>query len=169
MLKRNDIIFLATDHAGFAMKEDLKRYLLSSISPILNVEIIDYGANIYNKDDDYPDFIHKAGKSLSLMLEANKNKDNNPSGYAFVFGKSGTGEGIIMNKYKNVRCLTVYNNNKDIIFLGREHNNINSMSFGAGFVSIEYCIEAVNIFFNTNFLQGKHLTRVENIDIKIGL
>ena len=157
MLNRNDIIFLATDHAGFNIKENVKKYLLSNISPKIGVEIIDYGASIYNPDDNYPDYIHKAGKSLSLLSNPEK-------GYAFVFGKSGTGEGIIMNRYDNVRCLTLASNNLDLVRLGREHNNINSISFGADFVTIDIIIEAINLFFNTNFQGGRHIDRVRSIE-----
>ena len=155
----NHTIFLATDHGGYYKKEDVKKYLLSNISPKLKVEVIDFGASIYDDKDNYPDFIHKAGKALS---------DSYMSGYnnasAFVFGRSGTGEGVIMNKYKGIRCLTMAHNNLDLVKLSREHDNVNAISFGADFMSISDIIESINIFFNTDFQGGRHTIRVDNID-----
>lgn len=155
----NHIIFLATDHGGYYKKEDVKKYLLSNISPKLKVEVIDFGASIYNKDDNYPDFVHQAAKALSdTYMSGNSNAS------AFVFGRSGTGEGIIMNKYKDIRCLTMAHNDLDLVRLSREHDDVNAISFGADFINIDNIIESIDIFFNTDFQGGIHSIRVNNIE-----
>ena len=58
-------IFLGTDHAGFELKEEVKKYLLKN-----GYEIVDKGANSFDKNDDYPDFI----KPVAREVAKNKNK-----------------------------------------------------------------------------------------------
>ena len=110
-------IILATDHAGFELKEKIKAYLVRE-----NYEIQDLGASQYNEDDDYPEYMKKAGEAVS----------QNPNTKAIIFGKSGNGEAIVANRYKNVRAAVWYGGNMDIVRLSREHNDANVLSIGAG-------------------------------------
>ena len=149
-------IYLATDHAGFELKEKVKLYLKK------NFKIIDMGAIEIDDIDDYTTYIHKAGHDMSIDLNA---------GFcpkAFVFGGSGEGEAMVMNRYNGVRCTTYYGNNLDIIKLGREHNDANALSIGARFVKYDECILAIELFLNTEFERGRHISRVEKIDHKLG-
>src|SRR5689334_2943550 len=86
-------VYLATDHAGFHLKEKLKQFLQEKGC---NVE--DCGAYEYDKNDDYPDFISKAAEAVS----------QNPQNVAIIFGSSGQGEAMVANKYKNVRAAVFY-------------------------------------------------------------
>lgn len=156
-------IYLATDHKGFFIKNRLKDYLISN-----NFEVIDFGANIYNNEDDYPDFIHEAAKALSVDNEAiNYNDFLDQKVFAFVFGKSGSGESMVMNRYKNVRCLHLYDYNENIIKLSRRHNNANSISFGSEFLDFESIKKSIELFLNTNFEGDRHINRINKIEDKL--
>jgi len=86
-------VYLATDHAGFELKEQIKKYLLSS-----NYDIEDCGAFSFQKGDDYPDFIGLAAQKVS------ENQDSK----GIVFGKSGAGEEIVANKFNNLSAVLVF-------------------------------------------------------------
>jgi ribose 5-phosphate isomerase B len=106
--------------------------------------------------------MHKAGHDMSIDVNAGIKSR------AIVFGGSGEGEAMVMNRYDGVRCTTYYGNNLDIIKLGRQHNNANSLSIGARFVDYDECVKAVEVFLNTPFERGRHVIRVEKIDHKFG-
>ena len=150
-------IYIASDHAGYELKEKVREYLLNNYSN--KYKVIDCGAEEYLGSDDYPDYIHKAGSKLQ------EDVNNNVSSLAFVFGGSGQGEAMVMNRYSKIRCTTYYSVNLDIIKLGRMHNNANSISFGARFVSYEECVEAIRLFLLTDFEGERHEQRVKSISI----
>ena len=143
-------IILATDHAGFELKEKIKAYLVRE-----NYEIQDLGASQYNEDDDYPEYMKKAGEAVS----------QNPNTKAIIFGKSGNGEAIVANRYKNVRAVVWYGGNMDIVRLSREHNDANVLSIGAGFVTEEEAEKAIKIWLEANFSgEERHARRIAEID-----
>jgi ribose 5-phosphate isomerase B len=161
-------IYLATDHAGFELKQKVKIFLQENY----DFEIIDCGSYEYDEKDNYTDFIHKAGKSLSLEIKENGKKDeidylenNDQNIRAIVFGGSGEGEAMVMNRYKGIRCTTYYGNNLEIVELGRKHNDVNAISFGARFIDYDECIKAINIFLKTDFEGDRHVERIKNIEI----
>ncbi len=167
-------IYLASDHAGYELKEKVKLYLENfkkestlegeenKNNLISNFEIIDFGANLYDEVDDYTIYMHKTGHDVSIDANAGVNSR------AIVFGGSGEGEAIVMNRYDGVRGTTYYGNNLEIVRLGRAHNNANALSVGARFVDYNECIKALEIFLNTDFERGRHISRVEKIDHKLG-
>jgi ribose 5-phosphate isomerase B len=159
-------IYLASDHAGFDLKEKVKLYL-ENIKQENLFEIVDFGASEYDDVDDYTVYMHKAGYHLSEGVESAAEGAALKS-VAIVFGGSGEGEAMVMNRYDGVRCTTYYGNNLDIIKLGRQHNNANSLSIGARFVDYDECVKAVEVFLNTPFERGRHIIRVEKIDHKFG-
>ncbi|MFT5281081.1 MAG: ribose 5-phosphate isomerase B [Flavobacteriaceae bacterium] len=143
-------IHLATDHAGFKMKEDIKLYLKK-----LDYEVVDHGAFSYNPEDDYPEFIKLAAQSVS----------DNPFDKAIIFGGSGQGEDMVAGKYTNIRSAVYYGGPLEIVRLAKEHNNANILSLGARFMSHEEAQEAVQIFLETEFSgEERHIRRIENIE-----
>ena len=70
-------VFLATDHAGFELKEKVKAFLKKE-----GYEVEDCGAHEFDKNDDYPDFISKAAKAVSKDPE-------NSRGIIFAYEKMG--------------------------------------------------------------------------------
>ncbi len=146
-------VHLATDHAGFELKEKLKAYLTK-----YGYEVIDYGAYSYNPGDDYPDFISLAAENVSKSGE-----------FAIIFGGSGQGEAMVANRFKGVRAAVITCDNIDLVRLAREHNDANVLSIGARFVSEDFVKKAVLLFLNTEFSYEKRhkrrLDKLENLNI----
>ncbi|MAG91352.1 ribose-5-phosphate isomerase [Candidatus Woesearchaeota archaeon] len=143
-------IFIGTDHAGFELKESIKKYLIDS-----GFEVKDMGAHSLNKDDDYPDFIVPLAKKVAA--------DQNSRG--IIFGSSGQGEAIAANRIKGARAAMYYGNNIDIIKLSRTHNNANILSLGAKFLAKEEAIEAVKLWLETDFgNEERHGRRNKKLD-----
>jgi ribose 5-phosphate isomerase B len=144
-------IHIATDHAGFALKEAVMAYLVEQ-----NNDVVDHGAFLFKEDDDYPDFIKKASLAVS---------ENPTDSIGIIFGGSGQGESIVANKYPHVRCALWYGGSYDIITLAREHNNANILSLGGRFISQEECIRAVQLFLDTPFSdEERHSRRINAIE-----
>lgn len=141
-------IYLAADHAGFKLKEEIKKYLSEQ-----NYEVEDSGAFSFEKDDDYPEFISKAAEKVS----------ENPDSKGIIFGKSGAGEEIVANKFKNIRAVVGFS--EENVRLSREHNDANILSLGSEFESLEKAKVLVKIFLETPFSgEERHRRRIEEIE-----
>jgi ribose 5-phosphate isomerase B len=141
-------IVLATDHAGFELKEYVKNMLSGK-----GIEIKDFGAFTYNAKDDYPDFILPAAQYIA---------DNNLIG--IIFGGSGQGEAIAANRIKGIRAAVFYNGPEEIIQLSKLHNNANVLSIGARFVDKSRAEEIIDLWLSTSFEEGRHQRRIEKLD-----
>ena len=145
-------IILATDHAGFSLKEAVKAFLQSK-----GFTVEDLGAHELNEDDDYPPFMSSAAMKVSLDLKENTK--------AIIFGGSGQGEAIVANRFPGVRAAVWYGGNEEIIKLSREHNDANILSIGARFVSEDEAKKAVETWLATDFSgDERHERRIEQID-----
>ena len=140
-------IGLASDHAGFEMKEVIKQMLTQS-----EIDYIDFGTHS-TASVDYPDYAHKLGEAIS----------NGDLEYGIALCGSGNGINIAVNKHKNVRAALCWT--AEISQLAREHNDANVLTIPARFISVEECQEIVKIFFATQFLHGRHQKRVDKINI----
>ena len=140
-------VFLGTDHAGFELKEKIKSYLSEN-----GYEVEDCGAFIFDKNDDYPNFIARAAIGVS----------KNPNSKGIVFGKSGAGECIVANKIKGIRSILGFN--KENVELARLHNDANVLSMGSAFVNDELAKELAKIFLETKFTnEERHVRRIKKI------
>mgnify|MGYP001582814682 CR=1 FL=1 len=126
-------IHIASDHAGFELKEKLIPYLKE-----LGHEVNDFGPSSYDKNDDYPDFIRP------LALAVAENTDDR----GIILGKSGQGEAMCANRVKGVRAAVFYGGNKELLKLSREHNDANVLAVGAGFVTEEEAKEIIKESLN---------------------
>lgn len=143
-------IHLATDHAGFEMKEFIKLALEE-----LGYTLIDHGASEYDEGDDYPDFIIPAAEALS----------QSPEDRALLFGGSGQGEAIAANRFSNVRATAYYHFDPEIIKLSREHNNANALSLGARFLTNEEALESILFWLEVSFSnEERHVRRIDKIE-----
>ena len=141
-------IVLATDHAGFDLKEELKKYLIEN-----NFSIKDFGAHENDSTDDYPDFIMPAAEYIT----------NNDT-LGIIFGGSGQGEAMAANRFKGIRATVFYGGPMEIVELSRLHNNANVLSIAARFVSLEETIKVVNLWLSIDFEGGRHLARIKKLD-----
>jgi len=147
-------IHIASDHAGFELKEKLRIWLVES-----GYEVKDYGAFSYNKKDDYPDFIREAARVVANDPEESR---------GIILGGSGQGEAMTANRFKGVRASVYYGGPEDIVRLSREHNNANVLSLAARFLGEEEAKQAVKLFLETDFNSDgendRHLRRIKKID-----
>jgi|TARA_B100001094_G_scaffold292053_1_gene310883 ribose 5-phosphate isomerase B len=141
-------IVLATDHAGFELKEHVKNILSKK-----GIEIKDFGAFTYDAQDDYPDFILPAAKYIA---------ENNLIG--IIFGGSGQGEAIAANRVKGIRAAVYYGGSEEIIQLSKLHNNANILSMGARFVDQTSAEKIIDLWLATYFEKGRHQRRIEKLD-----
>ena len=144
----NKTIVLATDHAGFELKEHVKRFLKEK-----GYDIKDFGALEYNGLDDYPDFILPAAKFVS------KHKL-----IGIIFGGSGQGEAMAANRIKGIRAAVFYNGPNEIVELSRLHNNANILSIGARFVDNLEVEKVIELWLSTDFEDGRHEKRINKLD-----
>lgn len=169
-------IYLATDHAGFEMKEAIRLFLELEKDEIVkdfekqgqiipNIEFVDFGAYQYDANDDYPKFISVCAGALSGDIYSGS-KNN----MAIVFGGSGEGEAMVADKYKGIRAGVVNSENLEVVKLLREHNNANILSIGARFVSEDFAKKAAKAFITTRFLEEENgeITRHERRIDEIG-
>ena len=140
-----EIIAMACDHAGFELKEVVKKHLSD-----LGYDVKDYGTNS-SESVDYPDFAHQLGYAI--------NSGEYKRG--IVICGSGNGVQITVNKYPGVRCALCWNT--EIAHLGRQHNDCNVVSLPARFIPQETALQIVDEFLNTPFEGGRHQRRVEKI------
>ena len=142
-------IVLATDHAGFDLKNHVKDYLTKK-----GYQIEDFGAYEYNSADDYPDLIIPAAR----VVGSSKNT------FGIIFGGSGQGEAMAANRVKGVRAVVYYDGPKKIVELSRMHNDANILSLGARFLSKEKAIDVIDLWLKTPFDGERHLQRINKLD-----
>jgi ribose 5-phosphate isomerase B len=138
-------IALGSDHAGFKLKEHVKRHLLSN-----NYEVFDFGTDSEDQVD-YPDYVFRAAESVSM-----KQAD-----CGIVFGGSGNGEAIAANKVKGIRCALCWS--LEAARLAKVHNNANMISFGGRLSTPDEAIKMVDLWLKSEFEGGRHLRRIELI------
>jgi ribose 5-phosphate isomerase B len=138
-------IALGTDHAGYELKERVKRYLVEK-----GHEVQDFGTHSAQACD-YPDFIYPAARAVATGA----------CDRAVVMGGSGNGETIVANKVRGVRCAVCWN--EELARLSRAHNDANAISLGARMVSVELALKMLDIWLTTPFDGGRHALRIEKI------
>ncbi|MEX2515039.1 MAG: RpiB/LacA/LacB family sugar-phosphate isomerase [Candidatus Paceibacterota bacterium] len=149
-MKKDIKIHVATDHAGFELKEAVKEHLDAA-----GYVVVDHGASNFRKEDDYPDFIHPAAQAVR----------NEGDSVGIIFGHSGQGEAMVANRYPGVRAAVYYGSEPEIISLSRQHNDANVLSIAAGFVSEPDAIEAIDRWLDTEFSdETRHQRRINKID-----
>ncbi len=145
------IIYIAADHRGFKLKEVLKIFLEEN-----GHQVVDFGNDHYDENDDYPDFVFPVAKKVAENPEQNR---------GIVLGGSGQGEAMVANRIKGVRAAVFYGGSEEIIKLSREHNNANILSLAADFLGEEQARQAVRIWLETPFSsEDRHLRRIGRID-----
>ena len=147
-------IHLATDHAGYTQKEYIKTFLEEK-----GYSVIDHGAFELDPTDDYPVYIQPAIVQVS--------KAHNTNVVAIILGGSGQGEAIVASKYPHIRTTVCYGGDmaREIVKLGREHNDANVLSLGIRFIEEQDVLELVNIWLNTSFTkEERHVRRLAMIE-----
>ena len=138
-------ICIASDHAGYRLKEKIKDYLIDK-----SISVIDLGPFSGNSVD-YPDYAKKVAKRLILKK----------SDAGILVCGSGTGMAITANKFKGIRAAQCYSKLSTI--LSRQHNNSNIICLGSRMLKYKEYLKYVTYFLNTKFEGGRHQTRINKI------
>ena len=138
-------VALATDHAGFPLKDPIAEWLRTA-----GHDVVDFGVNSTDPVD-YPDVIAPAARAVA----------SGDCERGIVLGGSGTGEQIVANKIRGIRC--VESADPVTARLGREHNDANVLSMGARIIGREVALACVEAFMLATFQGGRHARRVEKI------
>lgn len=143
-------IYLGADHAGFALKEQIKAHLKEQ-----GLAVEDQGAYTLELADDYTDYV----KIVARLIQGD------PESRGIVFGGSGQGEAMCANRLSGVRAAVYYGGKLDLVELSRTHNNANILSLGARFINPGEAKEAVDLWLKTAFSnEERHLRRINEID-----
>jgi ribose 5-phosphate isomerase B len=138
-------VAIGSDHAGFHLKGDI-----CTLLDEMRVEYRDFGA--YGTEPvDYPDLIAPVARSVA--------RGDYERG--IVIGGSGTGEAIVANKIRGIRCVEAAD--PVTARLGREHNDANVLSLGARIVGTEIARACVRAFLEGEFAGGRHEPRIAKI------
>ena len=141
-------IFIGADHAGFKLKQALKKYLTT-----LGVRYEDLGNLKFDSGDDYPDFAKKLAQQVSQTKNAR----------GILICDSGIGVCIVANKVKNIRAANIYT--LKAAKKSREHNNANVLCLGQDYLKTAYAKKIVNVWLSTKFSSVvRHRRRVNKIN-----
>ncbi len=138
-------ICIASDHAGFYLKDMIVDYLIKK-----NISIIDLGP-LTSNSVDYPDFAKKVSKRVK----------SKKSDVGILVCGSGTGMAISANKIKGIRAAVCYNLKSTR--LSRQHNNANIIALGSRLTKKKDAFKLVSVFLETKFEGGRHLRRINKI------
>jgi ribose 5-phosphate isomerase B len=139
-------IALASDHAGFRLKESIKDMLQS-----LGHAIRDFGTNS-ERMIDYPNVIRPAARAVA----------SGACDLGIVMGGSGNGEAIVANKVRGIRCAVCWD--EQSAHWAKEHNNANVIAIGGRVVDEAAARKIVHIWLNTDFEGGRHNARIAAIE-----
>ncbi len=138
-------VAIGADHGGFDLKETLKSELSA-----LGYEVIDAGTGS-REAVDYPDFAH----AVASLVSAGK------AWRGIVVDGAGIGSCIVANKVPGVRAGMAYDYSSAVN--GREHNDANVLTLGAGLIGVNLARQIVQVWLATPFGGGRHARRVEKI------
>ena len=138
-------IAIGNDHAGTEYKLAIVGLLKS-----MDIEVENYGTD-GTDSVDYPDFVHPVASDVA----------EGKVDYGIIVCGSGNGASMTANKHQKVRCALCWS--KEIVKLGREHNDANILSLPARFIALPQALDMVKTFLNTKFAGGRHERRIEKI------
>ena len=139
-------IVLASDHAGYQLKEAIKEHLAD-----LGVATLDKGP-FDEQSVDYPDFGAAVAREVA--------EGGVPMG--ILCCGSGIGMAMVANRFPGVRAVQCIDT--DTARMARKHNNANILTLGGRRTAKHFAFEIVDVFLNTNFDGGRHERRIEKID-----
>jgi ribose 5-phosphate isomerase B len=139
-------VALATDHAGFPLKGPIADWLAAN-----GHDVVDFGVDTDAEPVDYPDYIAPAARAVA----------QGDCERGIVLGGSGTGEQIVANKIRGIRCVEAAD--PVTARLGREHNDANVLAMGARIIGREVALACVAAFMTAEFQGGRHIARVAKV------
>jgi ribose 5-phosphate isomerase B len=147
-MKTNISVAIGSDHAGFQVKQHIAHFLDEK-----GYKFHDYGT-YSDESTDYPDYAHKVACEVK-----NGNFD-----FGIVVCGSGNGVNMTVNKHQGIRSALCWN--REIASVVRLHNDANICALPGRFISKELAVEIVEVFLSTGFEGGRHLNRINKIDLQ---
>lgn len=141
-----EIIGVGSDHGGFELKEEIKKYLVE-----LGYEVKDYGTDT-EESVDYPDYGRKVGNAVM----------NEEVGKGIIFCGTGIGISLAANKVKGIRCALCSDTYS--AKMSRQHNNANMLALGGRVIGVDLAKEVVKAWLDSDFEGGRHERRVSKIE-----
>ncbi|HXS95224.1 MAG TPA: ribose 5-phosphate isomerase B [Candidatus Limnocylindrales bacterium] len=138
-------IAIAADHAGFALKEQLRQKLASE-----GHELVDFGPGTA-ESVDYPDYAQPVARDVG----------QGRSDRGILVCSTGIGMAIAANKVAGVRAAPAQS--EDEVRMTREHNDANVLTLGAKYLDEQHALDLIHIFLGTEFTGGRHARRVAKI------
>jgi len=139
-------IALASDHAGFLYKEEIRKMLTAE-----GHQVIDFGTDS-EESVDYPAFVRPAAEAVARGVCER----------GIVLGGSGNGEAMVANRFAGIRCAVCWN--RESAELSRRHNDANMISLGQRLITLQAALEIVRLWLQEPFDGGRHLRRIQQID-----
>ena len=140
------MIILASDHAGYPLKEEIKKFLNKE-----NIIAIDVGCYSREQLDDYPDFAKAAN---AKVLEDSRNVG------IYICG-TGLGMSMVANKEPKIRAALCMN--EVFAMYSRAHNDANVLCLAGRYISARKAIKIIKVFLTTEFEGGRHQKRIDMI------
>ena len=138
-------IAIGADHGGYKLKKEIKKYLDEK-----QIEFVDFGTDSEERVD-YP----------TIAKEVCKSVQNKETDFGIVICKTGYGMSIVANKFKGIRCAACYN--EESAKFAKLHNNINVLSLGAEYISVNDAICILRMILAIEFEGGRHNERLNLI------
>jgi ribose 5-phosphate isomerase B len=139
-------IAIASDHAGFRYKEQIRLWLGASPH-----EVFDFGT-ASEVPVDYPAVIRPAAEAVARG-ECDR---------GIVLGGSGNGEAMVANKVRGIRCALCWD--EQTARWAREHNDANVLALGQRTITIAQALRIVQVWLETPFEGGRHAERVLQLE-----
>jgi ribose 5-phosphate isomerase B len=147
-------VFLASDHGGFKLKEEIKNWLNQ-----WNFEFEDMGNAKYDTEDDYPDFAWPAAVKVGTT----------PGSFGILICRSGQGESIVANKAKGARAAIAWNEHS--AHAARNDDDANIVCIPADYVTLDQAKAIAHDFLTTKFGKDprfkRRVDKIKKIDINL--
>lgn len=141
MLK--EILYIASDHAGFELKEKI-----CSVFKDEKIAFVNLGTH-NDESCDYPDYADLLAKNMS------------ENSFGILICGSGVGISIAANRHKNIRCALC--NESLSAALSRKHNDANVLALGGRLVGVDLAVDIIKTFIKTPFEAGRHEKRIQKL------
>ena len=141
-------IAMACDHAGYELKEEIKKYLTEK-----GYEVIDFGTDS-TESCDYADYAHPAAEAI----------EKGECDFGVCMCGSGNGINMTLNHHQGIRSALAWI--PEIAELAKQHNNANVLVMPARFVTVYEAKHIVDAYLNATFEGGRHQRRIDKIPVK---
>ncbi len=149
------VIYIGADHRGFELKNQLRDFLKAK-----GYQVVDMGAESYDKNDDYPDFASAVARKVSLDYE---------NARGILLCASGVGVDVVANKFRNVRSALVLS--PDQAFDSRNDDDSNVLSLPAEYLKPEEAQKILTVWLETPFAGEerfrRRLDKISKLELKV--